>query len=132
MPADVKTHPSTSHRAASLEGTTFTIQSEADRIEAIDKAFDYRGDVSITLSNEVIEGFIFNRDAAARPPRIEVFIKGSNDPRIIPYADVTAITFSGKDTANGKSWEAWVSKKDTERKAEAERIRAEAEAQGHL
>ena len=99
MPADVKSHPS-SLRAASLEGTTFTIQSEADRIEAIDKAFDYRGDVSITLHNEVVEGFIFNRDAAARPPRIELFIKGSTEPRVIPYADVTAIAFSGKDTAN--------------------------------
>jgi len=131
MPAEVKTHPA-SHRPDSLEGAVFTFQSEADRIEAIDKAFDYRGDVSITLHNEVIEGYMFNRDASARPPRVEVFIKGSDEPRIIPYADIVAIAFTGKDTANGKSWDAWVSKKESERKAEADRIRAEAEAQGHL
>jgi hypothetical protein len=131
MPAEVKTGLNP-HRHASLEGAVFTFQTEADRIEAIDKAFDYRGDVSITLHNEVLEGYMFNRDADARPPRVEVFLKGSDEPRIIPYADITAIAFTGKDTANGKSWDAWVSKKESERKAEAERIRAESEAQGHL
>jgi hypothetical protein len=131
MPADIKTHPS-SHRHASLEGAVFTFQSEADRVEAIDKAFDYRGDVTITLRNEQVEGYIFNRDVKARPPRIEVFIKGSEESRIIPCDDITAIAFTGKDTADGKSWDAWVSKKESERKAEAERIKAEAEAQGHL
>jgi len=131
MPADVKTHPNP-HRHASLEGAVFTFQSEADRIEGIDKAFDYRGDVTLTLSNEQVEGYIFNREPKATPPRIEVFIKGSNDPRLIPYADVMAIAFTGKDTADGKSWDAWVNKKEHERQAEADRIKAEAEAQGHL
>jgi hypothetical protein len=131
MPADIKTQPNP-HRQASLEGAVFTFQTEADRIEAIDKAFDYRGDVSITLQNEQIEGYIFNREAKANPPRIEVFLKGSEEPRIIPYADVTALAFTGKDTANGKSWDAWVNKKESERKAEADRIKADSEAQGHL
>jgi hypothetical protein len=131
MPADIKTHPNP-HRHASLEGATFTFHTEADRIEAIDKAFDYRGDVTLALHNEQIEGYIFNRDASARPPRIEVFIKGSNEPRIIPYADIVSIAFTGKDIADGKSWDAWVNKKESERQAEADRIKAEAEAQGHL
>ena len=131
MPADIKTHPA-SHRAASLEGAVFTFQSEAERHEGIDKAFDYRGDVTLTLANETVEGYIFNREPKAVPPRIQVFIKGSDEPRIIPYADITAISFTGKDTADGKSWDAWVSKKESERKAEADRIKAEAEAQGHL
>jgi hypothetical protein len=131
MPADIKTNPNP-HRQASLEGAVFTFQTEADRVEAIDKAFDYRGDVTLTLHNEQVEGFMFNRDAAARPPRVEVFIKGSDTPRIIPYADITAIAFTGKDTADGKSWDAWVNKKESERQAEAARIKAESEAQGHL
>jgi hypothetical protein len=131
MPAEVKTHPS-SARPTSLEGSVFTFQSENDRIEGIDKAFDYRGDVTLTLRDSQIEGYMFNRDAHAVPPRVEVFVKGSDEPRIIPYADITAIAFSGKDTADGKSWDAWVSKKESERKAEAERIKAESEAQGHL
>jgi hypothetical protein len=131
MPADIKTHPG-SPRTTSLQGVTFTFQSEKDRVEAIDKAFDYRGDVTLTLRNGEMEGYVFNRDAKAAPPRLEFFLKGSDEARVIPYADVIAIAFTGKDTADGKSWAAWVSKKEHERQAEADRIKAEAEAQGHL
>ena len=130
MPADIKTHPS--NRPTSLQGSVFTFQSDTERYEAIDKAFDYRGDVTLTTVNDQVEGYIFNRDPKAVPPRIEVFVKGSDEPRIIPYADIKAIAFTGKDTADGKSWDAWVSKKESERQAEADRIKAESEAQGHL
>ena len=130
MPADIKTQPAA--KAGSLEGTVFEIHSEADRIEAIDKAFDYRGDVTLTLSNGPLECFIFNRDAATTPPRIEVFIKGQDAPLVIPYSDVNAIAFTGRDPADGKKWADWVAKKDSERKAEAARLEAEAKAQGHL
>ena len=61
-----------------------------------------------------------------------MFIKGSDDSRVIPYADVESIAFTGKDPANGKSWDAWVSKKAGERQAEAERLAAEAAERGHL
>jgi hypothetical protein len=69
MPAEVKTHPATT-RPTSLEGAVFTFHSEADRHEGIDKAFDYRGDVTIHLANETIEGYIFNRDPKAVPPAL--------------------------------------------------------------
>jgi hypothetical protein len=131
MPADIKTAPA-SHRAASLEGNVFTCVSECDRVEAIDKAFDYRGDVTLQVRGETVEGYIFNRDAKAKPPRIEMFLKGSEEPRLIPYADIDSVAFTGKDTANGKSWDAWVSKKSAERQAEADRLAAEAAERGHL
>jgi hypothetical protein len=130
MPADIKSAPNV--RDTSLQGAVFTFQSEQDRLEGIDKAFDYRGDVTLTVRGQTVEGYLFNRDASATPPRIEIFPKGSETAQIIPYADIEAIAFTGKDTADGKSWAAWVAKKDTERQAEAERIRAEALAQGHL
>jgi hypothetical protein len=130
MPADVKSAPQ--NRPASLEGSVFVCQTDQDRIEAIDQAFDYRGDVTLDVRGEKIEGYIFNRDSHASPPRVQMFIKGSEEAQVIPYADIHSIAFTGKDTANGKSWEAWVSKKASERKAEADRIAAEAAAQGHL
>jgi hypothetical protein len=130
MPADVKTHPDAKHE--SLQGVVFEFHNDAERVEAIDKAFDYRGDVTLTLTNGPLECFIFNRDASEKPPRIEVFVKGQDAPLVIPYSDVQAIAFTGRDTADGKSWAAWVSKKDTDRAAEAERIRKELEDQGHL
>jgi len=131
MPAEVKTHPG-SAKTNSLEGAVFEIRSETERVEAIDKAFDYRGDVTLTLPGETVECYIFNREAKVTPPRLEVFVKDQDAPRVIPYADVKAIAFTGRDTADGKSWAAWVTKKESERKAEAERIKAELEAQGHL
>ena len=131
MPADIKSAPQI--RATSLQGAVFTFQSEADRVEGIDKAFDYRGDVTLTLANgELIEGFMSNREAKAAPPRVQFFVKGQDKPQVLPYADIAAIAFTGKDTADGKSWDAWVSKKEHERQAEADRIKAETEAQGHL
>jgi hypothetical protein len=131
MPADIKSAPP-AQRAASLEGSVFVCQNEADRAEAIDKAFDYRGDVTLQVRGETIEGYIFNRDAHVTPPRVEMFLKGSDEPKIIPYADIESIAFTGKDTANGKSWDAWVSKKAAERQADAERLAAEAAERGHL
>jgi hypothetical protein len=130
MPADVKTQPGA--KADSLQGVVFEIHNDVERVEAIDKAFDYRGDVTLTLPNGPLECFIFNRDASEKPPRMEVFVKGQESPLVIPYSDIQALAFTGRDTADGKSWAAWVSKKDTDRAAEAERIRKELEAQGHL
>ncbi len=96
-------------------------------------AFDYRGDVTLELgSGETITGYIFNRNSAAAPPALQLFPKGRPGTRVIPYADVRAIAFTGEDTASGKSWETWVQKKESERKAEAEQIKAEAQARGHL
>ena len=96
-------------------------------------AFDYRGDVTLELaSGEMIEGYIFNRNSSAAPPILQLFPKDRPGTRAIPYADVAAIAFTGEDTASGKSWEIWVGKKEAERKAEAERIKAEAQARGHL
>ena len=38
----------------------------------------------------------------------------------IPYADIASLAFTGKDTAAGKSWEAWM-KKYNEKKAAGEK-----------
>jgi transcriptional antiterminator Rof (Rho-off) len=131
MPAETKSAPLV--RDQSLQGATFTCVSDKDRVEALDKAFDYRGDVTLTLTTgEVLEGFVSNRVAKAKPPYLEFWMKGQDTGKKIEYSQVAAVAFSGKDHADGKSWEAWVSKKESERKAEAEKIRAELEAQGHL
>ncbi len=96
-------------------------------------AFDYRGDVTLELvSGETITGYIFNRNDSASPPVLQLFPKDQPGTRAIPYADIVTIAFTGEDTASGNSWEAWVKKKESERKAEADRIKAEAQARGHL
>ncbi len=117
----------------SLEGRLFRPASPAELAEAVERAFDYRGDVTVVLtSGEIVEGYLFNRNAGAAPPTLEVFPKGEPGTKTVRYADVVSIAFTGKDTASGNSWEAWVAKKESQRRAEAEQVAAEAKKRGHL
>jgi hypothetical protein len=84
---------------------------------AVDQAFDYRGDVTLYLtSGEQIEGYVYNRDAQASVPFLEIFPKGNGTSRRFTYDEVERIEHTGTDTAAGRSWEAW-----QEKVAEAER-----------
>src|SRR5688572_26843158 len=90
----------------SLEGRFFTPASPAETAEAVELAFDYRGDVTVTLrSGESMAGYLFNRHVAAADSYLELFPADRPDARRIPYADIATIAFTGEDTANGKSWE---------------------------
>jgi hopanoid biosynthesis associated radical SAM protein HpnH len=92
----------------------------ADQLPAaLEQAFDYRGDVTLTLHNgESIEGYIFDRDPAASTVRI--LSKPAGARIAVKYAEVAALSFTGRDMADGRSWEAWV-KKYAERKAAGEK-----------
>lgn len=114
------------------EGRVFRPSTPAELAEAIELAFDYRGDVTLVLkSGEQIVGYIFNREAAGPKPLLQVFPE-LGGMREVLYADVASIAFSGEDTASGKSWEAWATKKESERRVDAERAEADARARGHL
>jgi len=128
---DTKNH--TAGITGSLEGRVFTPGSIKEAAEAIELAFDYRGDVTVMLrSGESVAGYIFNRQEAGSDPYLELFPEGRPDPRCILYRDIVTIAFTGEDTANGKSWESWVSKKESERRAEAEKSEAVARTKGYL
>lgn len=119
--------------SGSPQGMTFHCQNDQERVEAIDKAFDYRGDVSLTLSNgNSVEGYMFNRISKLPHPHVQMFLKGEEKETKIPYTEIQSIAFTGKDPADGKSWQNWMEKKEAERKAEAEKIKAEVEKLGHL
>lgn len=128
---DTKNH--TVSGTGSLEGRTFQPASPGELVEAIELAFDYRGDVTITqTSGQSITGYLFNRQAAGPDPYIEVFPADNPTPQRIAYSDIVVIAFTGEDTANGTSWEAWMSKKESERRAESARVEEDARARGHL
>ena len=115
------------------EARSYRPTNPADLAEALERAFDYRGDVTLELrSGERIEGYIFNRCADDPSPSLQMYLAGDSTPRRIRYAEIVAVMFTGEDTASGKSWEAWVKKKESFRKAEADRIAADARARGHL
>lgn len=128
---DTKNH--TAAATGSIEGKVFRPTSAQDTAEAVELAFNYRGDVTLSLtSGELIVGYLFNRLAADRDSYIEIFPADQPGMRRIPYDAIATIAFTGEDTANGKSWEAWVAKKESDRRAEAERVEADARTRGHL
>ncbi|SLM48018.1 conserved protein of unknown function [Nitrospira japonica] len=129
---DTKNH-SDGTPSGSLEGRRFLPGSPAELAEAIELAFDYRGDVTIELaSGERLDGYVFNRSTDGPAPALDLFPTDAPGVRNILYSDIRSIAFSGEDTATGKSWEAWVTKKESERRAEIERVTADAKARGHL
>lgn len=129
---DTKNH-TTGALHASLQGRRFTPHSRQELIEAVELAFDYRGDVTVELrTGEALSGYLFNRDVQAGGGWLEIFPAHNQEIRRLPYEDVVGIAFTGEDTASGKSWEQWVTKKESERQQEAARIAAEAHARGHL
>lgn len=119
--------------AQSLEGRVFKPSNPKELAEAIEQAFDYRGDVTLQLvSGLKVEGYLFNRNPTGSRPFLQLFLKGQAGEQIVEYGDIVSISFSGKDTASGKSWESWVAKKESQRREEAERAAEEARARGHL
>jgi hypothetical protein len=105
-----------------LEGWIPELANEAEVREALEKAFDYRGDVTLTLkSGERIEAYIFNRlgGATLAESYVQYFTPSANDKRKVSYAEIARLEF-GKDRAAGKHWEAWVQKYN-ERKAAGEK-----------
>ena len=108
-----------------LEGWIPDFASDADVKDALEKAFDYRGDVTLTLrSGELVEGYIYDRRAGNTLTDSLVRVipsKGEQRTRrSIPYGEIAALNFSGRDTAAGRTFDAWV-KKYWEKKAAGEK-----------
>jgi Zn/Cd-binding protein ZinT len=106
-----------------LEGWIPEFATDNDVRAALEKAFDYRGDVTLTLKNgERIEAYIFNRQTGATlaDSYVQYFTPKAPEKRKVSYADVARLEFTGKDRAAGKHWEDWV-KAYNEKKAAGEK-----------
>jgi hypothetical protein len=118
-----------------LEGWIPTLATDAEVREALEKAFDYRGDVTITRKDgSVLEGYLYDRRSEPTLQASLVRIIPTPKPgvpverQMVRYSDIAAIHFTGRDTAAGKTFEAWI-KKYWEKKAAGEKnIQIEPEA----
>ena len=114
-----------------LEGWVPELAGDEEVRQALEKAFDYRGDVTITRKDgSKVEGYIFDRRTGKTlaDSAVRLFPKNADQKISIPYSEIAALAFSGRDTAAGKSFEAWV-RKYWEKKAAGEKnigIQAEA------
>jgi hypothetical protein len=103
--------PGTVHEK--LEGWIPQLASDDELRLALEKAFDYRGDVTITRKDGLkVEGYLFDRRTGPmlKDSVVRLYPKSSSDKVSISYADIAALAFTGRDTAAGKSWEAWMKK----------------------
>jgi hypothetical protein len=103
--------PGTQHEG--IQGWVPQLATEEELRIALEKAFDYRGDVTLTLKdNSKIEGYIFDRVSGSTLAAsfVRVLPKDSSKRVKIAYSEIAALAFTGRDTAAGKSWEAWVHK----------------------
>ena len=110
-PDELEVAPGTQHET--LQGWIPALASEDELREALEKAFDYRGDVAVTLKDgSKVEGYIFDRVAGPNLASsfVRVLPKEANRRVKIAYSDIASLAFTGRDTAAGKSWEAWVKK----------------------
>jgi len=106
-----------------LEGWVPELAGEEEVRQALEKAFDYRGDVTITRKDgSKVEGYIFDRRTgkSLADSAVRLFPKDSDKKISIPYSEIAALAFSGRDTAAGRSFEAWV-RKYWEKKAAGEK-----------
>ena len=106
-----------------LQGWIPQLATEADVRAVIEKAFDYRGDVTISRKDgSQLTGYLFDRRIGSTLANsvVRLMLATSNERPAIPYSEIAAIAFTGRDTAAGKSYEAWV-KKYWEKRAKGEK-----------
>jgi hypothetical protein len=120
-PEELEVAPGREHE--NLEGWIPPLASDEEIRQGLEKAFDYRGDITMTLkSGEKVEGYIFDRRTGKTlaDSAVRIYPKTGNQKLSVSYSDIAALAFTGKDTAAGKSWEAWM-QRYREKKAAGEK-----------
>ncbi len=101
-----------------LEGWVPEIGQGLTLEEVIERAFDYRGNVTVVRTDGTeLEGYLCNRNHAVAEPFVQVFDRAGDGPHVIRYADIRTIRFTGKDTAAGNSYAAWLRAKEAKKPA---------------
>lgn len=114
---------------ASLQGWNADLSDPATAMDVLEKAFDFRGDVTLTLtSGTTVNGYIFDRrrGASLATSSVRVLSATSDDKITVPFGDIARVEF-GKDAAHGKSFETWV-KKYIEKKLAGEKASIESDS----
>jgi hypothetical protein len=109
----------------SLEKWNPSLTTQEELYDALDKALDYRGDITVSLkdgSKQVM--YVYNRESKAPEPFIEAYPADKDEKIRIYYKDIAGLFFSGVDTAAGKSWAVWMAKYKAKEDAEASKTHA--------
>jgi hypothetical protein len=127
-PDSLEHAPGTAHQT--LEGVIASLSDQTEIRAAVEQAFDYRGDVTLTLMDgRVLEGYIFDRRVGQgwADCSLRLIPKDSDQKLSIAYGELAGLAFTGRDTAAGKSFETWVKKYRQKKAAGETDIRLEPE-----
>ncbi len=122
------TEPANTDPDAITRGTEVKPATTAERESAAERAFDYRGDVTLHLTDgRVVEGYLFDRKLDGDASCVRIMPSEGSGRETILLNKISRVVFSGRDTAAGKSWETWVTKYQ-EKKARGEAANIEPDA----
>lgn len=111
-----------------LQGWSAALANDASRLEVLEKAFDFRGDVTLVLTDGTsVTGYLFDRRQGPTPAEsvVRLLPPDSEQRLTIGYDRIARVDF-GKDTAHGKTFENWV-KRYVEKKLKGESASIESE-----
>jgi hypothetical protein len=97
----------------SLQGWIPPLAGDEEIRAALEEAFDYRGDITLTLKDgRVIEGYLFDRRTGATLSEslVRLFPKDRDEKVAVRYSEIARLEFSGRDTAAGKSFQTWIAR----------------------
>lgn len=101
----------------SLEGWAPRVGDEVSLTRVIDLAFDYRGDVTVVFTDgRDLTGYVYNRERDVADPYLQLF-DPSGASHTLRYAEIRTLRFTGRDTAAGASYEAWLRRRGETRPA---------------
>jgi len=102
--ADVSSREAPSEHAAESPGQGWAAPATAEALRA---AFDYRGDVTLTLDGgETVVGYITN----LRGEDVELWRRGTTEALSLPAKRVEHVALSGPDPASGRSYATWLAR----------------------
>ena len=93
------------------QGFTSDRSNQTEFAAALAAAVDYRGDVTIVLDDDSEEmGYLFDLTGDVIDGNVGFMTKADTKPRRLSTGTITSITFTGRDTAEGKSFDTWIKK----------------------
>ena len=115
----------------SPQGWIPRLASPEDVRGALDRAFDYRGDVTLTLKNgERLEGFIFDRSTESPSLSdwtVRLIPKDASGRVTVRFGDIAGLEFTGRDMAAGTNFDAWLQRYHEKRARGDQNIKIEPE-----
>ena len=98
-------------------GASFEFASDAERRAVLTDVRDYRGDVTLRLDDgTILAGYVFSLEPSA------LKLMTPERTMTLPLARIAGCVISGRDTADGRSWEAWVRRYEEKKRLAAQGI----------